>query len=83
MTALRAVFVDTGAWVALRYRRDQHHGQARRLLRRLRADGLGLVATEWVLAMEEVPGYRSSAVGVLSQAPPDRQAAILAQLGRM
>ena len=50
MTALRAVFVDTGAWVALRYRRDQHHGQARRLLRRLRADGLGLVTTEWVLA---------------------------------
>ena len=40
-------------------------------------------ATEWVLAMEEVPGYRSSAVGVLSQAPPDRQAAILAQLGQM
>ncbi|MBI2017240.1 MAG: PIN domain-containing protein [Candidatus Rokubacteria bacterium] len=50
MTALRAVFVDTGAWVALRYRRDQRHGQARRLLRRLRADGLGLVTTEWVLA---------------------------------
>lgn len=50
MTALRAVFVDTAAWVALRYRRDQHHGRARTLLRRLRSDGLGLVTTEWVLA---------------------------------
>jgi hypothetical protein len=42
--------VDTGAWVALRYRRDQHHGRARSLLRRLRAEDLGLVTTEWVLA---------------------------------
>jgi len=43
------VFVDTGAWVALRYARDQHHPRARALLRRLRADGRGLVTTEWVL----------------------------------
>lgn len=50
MTALRAVFVDTGAWVALRYRRDQHHGRARALVQRLDAEGLGLVTTEWVLA---------------------------------
>ena len=50
MTALRAAFVDTGAWVALRYWRDQHHTRARALLRRLRADGVGLVTTEWVLA---------------------------------
>ena len=49
MSALRAVFVDTGAWVALRYGRDQHHGRARTLLRRLRADGIGLVTTEWVM----------------------------------
>jgi predicted nucleic acid-binding protein len=49
MSALRAVFVDTGAWVALRYRRDQHHGRARALLRCLRADGIGLITTEWVL----------------------------------
>lgn len=49
MSALRAVFVDTGAWVALRYSRDQHHGRARTLLRRLRADGIGLVTTEWVM----------------------------------
>jgi uncharacterized protein len=50
VTALRAVFVDTGAWVALRYRRDQHHGKARALVQRLDAEGLGLVTTEWVLA---------------------------------
>lgn len=50
MSAVRAVFVDTGAWVALRYGRDQHHGRARALLGRLRAEGLGLVTTEWVLA---------------------------------
>lgn len=50
MSALRAVFVDTGAWVALRYRRDQYHERARGLLRRVRADQVGLVTTEWVLA---------------------------------
>jgi uncharacterized protein len=50
MSALRAVFVDTGAWVALRYRRDQYHARARVLLQRLRGDGLGLVTTEWVAA---------------------------------
>lgn len=47
----------------------------------LEADYL-TAAGEWVLAMAEVPGYRSSAIGVLSQAPPDRQPAILAQLSR-
>jgi uncharacterized protein len=50
VSAPRAVFVDTGAWVALRYARDQHHRRARQALGRLRADGLGLVTTEWVLA---------------------------------
>ena len=50
MSALRAVFVDTGGWVALRYGRDQYHGRARAILRRLRADDTGLVTTEWVLA---------------------------------
>ena len=50
MSALRAIFVDTGAWVALRYGRDQHHSRAQTLLRRLRDEGLGLVTTEWVLA---------------------------------
>ena len=50
MTAPRAVIVDTGAWVALRYKRDQDHARARSLLKRLRAENLGLVTTEWVLA---------------------------------
>jgi len=50
VTAPRAVFVDTGAWVALRYKRDQHHARARTLLQRLRAQHLGLITTEWVLA---------------------------------
>ena len=50
MTSIRAVFVDTSAWVALRYGRDQQHGRARTLLGRLRADGVGLVTTEWILA---------------------------------
>ena len=50
MSALRAVFVDTTAWVALRYGRDQHHERARASLRRLRAESIGLVTTEWVLA---------------------------------
>jgi predicted nucleic acid-binding protein len=49
MSVLRAVFVDTGAWVALRYARDQYHGRARTVLGRLRREGLGLVTTEWVL----------------------------------
>jgi predicted nucleic acid-binding protein len=42
--------VDTGAWVALRYGRDQHHERARALARRLAAEGLGFVTSEWVLA---------------------------------
>jgi predicted nucleic acid-binding protein len=50
MTPLRAVFVDTGGWVALRYVRDQYHHRALAMLKRLRAEGLGFVTTEWVLA---------------------------------
>ena len=50
MSALRAVFVDTGAWVALRYGRDQHHARARNLLQALQREGIGLVTTEWVMA---------------------------------
>jgi len=46
----RAVFVDTGAWVALRYRRDGQHVRARTLVRRIRKEGLGFVTTDWVLA---------------------------------
>jgi len=50
MSALRGVFVDTGAWVALRYKRDQYHARARGILKRLRAERLALVTTEWILA---------------------------------
>lgn len=50
MSTLRAVFVDTGGWVALRYRRDHFHAKARAILRRLQSDDLGMVTTEWVLA---------------------------------
>ncbi len=50
MSAVRAVFVDTGAWVALRYGRDQYHERARALLRWITAERLGLVTSEWVLA---------------------------------
>lgn len=50
MSAPRAVFVDTSAWVALRYGRDRHHGTARTRLRQLQAERMGLVTTEWVLA---------------------------------
>ena len=50
MSADRAVFVDTGAWVALRYKRDQYHARARGILKRLRGDRRALVTTEWVLA---------------------------------
>ena len=49
MTALRAVFVDTGAWVALRYGRDRYHQTAKRLVERLHRERVGLVTTEWVL----------------------------------
>jgi predicted nucleic acid-binding protein len=60
VSKLRAVFVDTGAWVALRYGRDQHHGRARTLLQRLRKDAFGLLTTEWVLA-ESTPERRRRA----------------------
>lgn len=84
----RAVFVDTGAWVALRYRRDARHASARTLLERLRADRLGLVTTEWVLA-EAVTllkargtadhavalgeGIQSSRLGLFVESTPERR----------
>jgi predicted nucleic acid-binding protein len=89
MTASRAVFVDTGAWVALRYGRDQYHGRARAIVKRLHADRLGLVTTEWVLA-ETVTllkargavnhaialgvAIESGRLGVLIESTPERRA---------
>src|SRR6185503_8786341 len=46
---VRAVFVDTGAWVALRYKRDALHGRARTLLKRLRKQHVELITTDHVL----------------------------------
>jgi hypothetical protein len=48
--APRAVFVDTGAWVALRYRRDSFHAKAVALVQRIRAEGIEMVTTDHVLA---------------------------------
>jgi hypothetical protein len=50
--AARGVFVDTGAWVALRYARDSLHGKAVSLLRRLRSERRPLVTTDYVLAVD-------------------------------
>lgn len=46
----RAAFVDTGAWVALRYRRDGMHARAVATLKRIRQDRTELVTTDYVLA---------------------------------
>jgi predicted nucleic acid-binding protein len=46
----RDVFVDTGGWVALRYRRDGMHASAVRALRQLRKAHRDLVTTDYVLA---------------------------------
>lgn len=45
-----AIFVDTGAWVALRYRRDSMHGRAVAALKKLRHRRTELVTTDYVLA---------------------------------
>lgn len=88
MSTVRAVFVDTGAWVALRYSRDQYHARARTILRRLRKDGLGLVTTEWVLgetvtllkargaidhALSLGDAIQSGRLGYLVEPTPDRR----------
>ena len=44
------LFVDSGAWIALRSRRDQHHAEADRLFREAIALGILLVSTSLVLA---------------------------------
>lgn len=37
---------------------------------------------EWITALKHVPGYKSSAVAMLGQAPTERRPAVLAELGR-
>jgi predicted nucleic acid-binding protein len=43
-------FVDSGPWIALRSRRDQHHGEADRLFRDALARRIALITTNLVLA---------------------------------
>lgn len=44
------LFVDSGAWIALRSRRDQHHAEADRLFREAIRQRLTLVTTNLVIA---------------------------------
>ena len=44
------LFVDSGAWIALRSRRDQHHAEADRLFREAVARRIPLVTTNLVIA---------------------------------
>lgn len=46
----RRLFVDSGAWVALRSRRDQHHAEADRLFREALRRRIPLATTDLVLA---------------------------------
>lgn len=43
------VFVDTSAWYALLNRRDDFHGAAARILRRLRNESARLVTTNYIV----------------------------------
>jgi predicted nucleic acid-binding protein len=44
------LFVDSGAWIALRSRRDQHHAEADRLFREALSRRVALVTTSLVIA---------------------------------
>lgn len=44
------LFVDSGAWIALRSRRDQHHSEADRLFREAITQRIPLVTTNLVIA---------------------------------
>jgi predicted nucleic acid-binding protein len=46
----RRLFVDSGAWIALRSRRDQHHAEADRLFREALRRRIPLATTDLVLA---------------------------------
>jgi predicted nucleic acid-binding protein len=48
--AAARLFVDSGAWIALRSRRDQHHSAADRAFRAAIARRIALVTTNLVLA---------------------------------
>src|SRR5205814_6011994 len=44
------LFVDSGAWIALRSRRDQHHAEADRLFREALSRRIPLLTTNLVVA---------------------------------
>jgi predicted nucleic acid-binding protein len=44
------LFVDSGAWIALRSRRDQHHAEADRLFREAFSQRIALLTTNLVIA---------------------------------
>jgi len=44
------LFVDSGAWIALRSRRDQHHAEADRLFREALSHRIPLLTTNLVIA---------------------------------
>ncbi|MET0852393.1 MAG: PIN domain-containing protein [Candidatus Rokuibacteriota bacterium] len=48
--APQRLFVDSGAWIALRSRRDQHHAEADRLFREALRRRIPLVTTNLVIA---------------------------------
>jgi len=50
-----AIYVDTGAWIALHESRDVHHDEARRQLAAIREDG-ELLVTGWHTVVEFVDG---------------------------
>jgi uncharacterized protein len=48
--AAARLFVDSGAWIALRSRRDQHHAEADRLFRAALSGRIPLLTTNLVIA---------------------------------
>lgn len=43
------IFVDTGAWIALSYRNDQHHGESKLIFEKLKTNHEQLITTDYVI----------------------------------
>ena len=43
------IFVDTGAWIAILNRRDQHHQEAVTIFNKLRQQQMRLLTTDYVI----------------------------------
>jgi predicted nucleic acid-binding protein len=56
------LFVDSGAWIALRSRRDQHHAEADRLFREALARRVPLLTTDLIIA--ETPRLTLFRIGI-------------------